>query len=71
MEKNRVYGHENAVEIGNILDAFFSLPPKEKFGKGMDIFVLGSGKGKVSSGSYKFSRLKVPPNLSTICVNCM
>jgi len=38
---------KNAIEIGHILDAFSSLPPKEKFNKGLEIFVLGSGKGKV------------------------
>ena len=38
---------KNAVEIGHILDSFASLPPEEKFNKGMEIFVIGSGKGKL------------------------
>jgi predicted hydrocarbon binding protein len=36
-----------AVEVGHILDSFTSLPLNEKFNKGMEIFVLGSGKGKL------------------------
>jgi predicted hydrocarbon binding protein len=36
-----------AVDIGHILDSFAALSPPEKFNKGMEVFVMGSGKGKL------------------------
>jgi len=36
-----------AHEFGGAFDAFENLPPDEKFAKGMEIFVMGSGKGKL------------------------
>ncbi len=36
-----------AVDLGHLLDSFASLPPKEKFNKGVDIFVTVTGKGKL------------------------
>jgi hypothetical protein len=41
---------KSAVEIGHILDGFATLSPKEKFNKGMEVFVMGSGKGKLVTG---------------------
>jgi predicted hydrocarbon binding protein len=38
---------KSAVEIGHILDGFADLSPVEKFNKGMEVFVMGSGKGKL------------------------
>jgi predicted hydrocarbon binding protein len=39
-----------AAEIGHILDGFDALGPHEKFNKGIDLVVLGSGKGKAVPG---------------------
>ena len=39
-----------AVEIGHILDGFTALSPAEKFNKGMEVFVMASGKGKLVLG---------------------
>jgi len=36
-----------AVDIGHLLDGFASLPPNEKFNKGVEVFALATGKGKV------------------------
>jgi predicted hydrocarbon binding protein len=38
---------KSAAEIGHILDSFDALSPAEKFNKGMEVFVMGSGKGKL------------------------
>ncbi len=39
------------VEMGHIFDSFASLPPMEKFNKGMEVFAMASGKGKLVTGS--------------------
>jgi len=36
-----------AHQYGGALDAFKDLPPDEKFEKGMEVFILGSGKGRI------------------------
>lgn len=38
---------KHTVEIGHIMDSFAELSPTERFNKGMEIFVMGSGKGKL------------------------
>lgn len=38
------------VEMGHIFDSFAALPPVEKFNKGMEIFAMASGKGKLVTG---------------------
>jgi predicted hydrocarbon binding protein len=38
---------KSAVEIGHILDGFAALSAVEKFNKGMEVFVMGSGKGRL------------------------
>lgn len=38
---------KSTVEIGHILDSSARLGPVEKFNKGMEVFVMGSGKGKL------------------------
>jgi predicted hydrocarbon binding protein len=46
-----------AAEIGHAFDAFYDLGAKEQFAKGMELFIMGSGKGKAvynEDGSIDF-----------------
>jgi predicted hydrocarbon binding protein len=38
---------KTAVEIGHILDGLATLTPVEKFNRGMEVFVMASGKGRL------------------------
>ncbi|MBN1881219.1 MAG: 4-vinyl reductase [Deltaproteobacteria bacterium] len=37
-----------AHQYGGVLDAFNDLPPDEKFERSMEVFILGSGKGRIA-----------------------
>ncbi len=48
---------KSGAEIGHVLDSFAALSPVEKFNKGMELFVMASGKGRLVTGPEGIAEL--------------